>query len=100
MSQTTINIRIDEDLKAKFNRFCEETGLTMSAAFCMFAKDTVRNQQLPFVVTTKKRRTCDPFWSDENQKRLLESAKEMEETGGKIKEVKETAIVASESQNL
>ena len=87
MAQTTINIRIDEDLKVKFNRFCEETGLTMSAAFCMFAKDTVRNQSLPFIVTTKKRRTRDPFWSDENQARLRESINEMEATGGTVKEV-------------
>ena len=85
MSQTSINIRIDEDLKNKFNKFCEEVGMSMSTAFCMFAKDTVKNQSLPFSITTKRRK--DPFWSEENQARLQKSIAEMEETGGMVKEV-------------
>ena len=78
MSQTSINIRIDEDLKTKFSTFCENVGMSMSTAFCMFAKDTVKNQSLPFAVTTKRRRARDPFWSEENQTRLKTSMQEME----------------------
>ena len=78
MAQTSINIRIDEDLKTKFNKFCEEVGMSMSTAFCMFAKDTVKNQSLPFSITTKRRN--DPFWNEKNQARLKESITEMEET--------------------
>ena len=87
MAQTSINIRIDEDLKIKFSNFCENVGMSMSTAFCMFAKDTVKNQSLPFAVTTKHRRVRDPFWGEENQTRLKTSMKEMEETGGMVKEV-------------
>ena len=87
MSQTTINIRIDESLKDKFSNFCEEVGLNMSTAFCMFAKNTVLNQSLPFEVTTQKRNKRDPFWSENNQKLLRKSINEMEETGGIIHEV-------------
>lgn len=86
MAQTTINVRIDEDLKAKFSKFCDSVGMTMSTAICMFAKDTVRNQSLPFEVTNRRRKK-DPFWSEANQKLLRESMKEMEETGGTVKEI-------------
>ena len=82
MSQTTISIRMDENLKSKFSSFCENVGINMSTAICMFAKDTVRNQSLPFEVTTRKRATRDPFWNADNQARLHDSIKEMEETGG------------------
>lgn len=82
MPQTTISIRMDEGLKLKFSNFCEKVGINMSTAVCMFAKDTVRNQSLPFEVTTHKRKLRDPFWSDTNQARLRESIKEAEATGG------------------
>ncbi len=87
MSQITISIRMDENLKKNFASFCEKTGMTMSTAFNMFARSTVRNQAIPFSITTKKQETLnDPFWSAENQSRLHESIKEMETTGGKIRD--------------
>ena len=87
MTQATINVRMDAGLKAQFNEFCEQTGMTMSTAVSMFARDTVRNQSLPFMVTTQRRRADDPFWSDANQQRLRESIAEMEKTGGVAHEV-------------
>ena len=79
MTQTAvINIRMDEDLKTKFSDFCAKTGMTMSTAITMFAKDTVRNQTLPFEVTTRKRPVADPFWSEKNQARLRESIAQLE----------------------
>lgn len=86
MAQATISIRIDEDLKEKFNEFCEKVGMNMTTAFCMFAKDTVKNQALSFEITTKKR-SRDPFWSEKNQALLRKSIKEMEDNGGKVHEV-------------
>lgn len=54
MAQTTLNVRMDEDLKTQFNNFCEEVGMSMSTAVCMFAKNTVKNKALPFSVTTRR----------------------------------------------
>ena len=48
MAQTSINIRMDEELKKEFSRFCENVGLSMSAAFCVFAKTCVRRHSIPF----------------------------------------------------
>ena len=84
MTQTTINIRMDEKLKTNFSKFCENVGMSMTTAICMFVKNTVRNQELPFEVTTKKRESRDPFWSENNQTRLRESITQLETTGGKM----------------
>ena len=50
MAQVAFNIRMDEDLKKEFGQFCSDVGMTMSTAFVMFAKETLREQQIPFPV--------------------------------------------------
>ena len=53
MAQTTVNIRMDEATKVAFDQFCREIGLSASAAFNIFAKTVVREQRIPFVLTTE-----------------------------------------------
>lgn len=53
MAQTNVNIRMDEATKLAFDRFCEEIGISVSAAFNMFAKTVVREQRIPFALTTE-----------------------------------------------
>ena len=48
-----INFRIDEKLKKNVDKVCSELGITMSAAFNMFAKDLVKNKNLNFAVNKK-----------------------------------------------
>lgn len=48
MAQTNVNIRMDEETKIAFDKFCEEIGLSVSAAFNIFAKTVVREQRIPF----------------------------------------------------
>ena len=68
MSQTNINIRMDEDLKNQFSNLCTDLGLTMTAAFSVFAKMSVRQQKIPFELST-----ADPFYSPANMERLARS---------------------------
>lgn len=51
MVQTNINIRMDENLKKDFDSLCNDLGLTMTAAFNVFAKTMVRQQKIPFEVS-------------------------------------------------
>ena len=53
MAQTNVNIRMDEATKKAFDAFCEEIGLSVSAAFNIFAKTVVREQRIPFELTTE-----------------------------------------------
>ncbi len=67
MSQTNINIRMDEELKKQFDKFCSDVGITMTSAICIFAKKVVKEQKIPFEIT------ADPFYSTANIKGLEES---------------------------
>ena len=53
MAQTNVNIRMDEATKVAFDKFCSEIGLSVSAAFNIFAKTVVREQRIPFELTTE-----------------------------------------------
>jgi len=70
-----VNIRIDDDLKARADNIFEEMGLNMTTAFTMFIRQTIRQGGIPFEITTKP----DPFYNAENIKVLRQSIKEAEE---------------------
>ncbi len=72
MAQTNISIRIDEELKKQFEKFCSDTGMTMTTAFNIFVKKTVKEQRIPFEIT------ADPFYSAANMERLEKAVKDIE----------------------
>ena len=78
MAQANINIRMDSQLKKQFEEFCGNVGLTMSTAFNVFAKTSVRLQKIPFDITT----VTDPFYNEANMKILMKSIKQLEEGKG------------------
>ena len=82
MAQTSINIRMDEDLKKKFEEFCNEIGMSMTTAICVFAKKAVREQKIPFEVSAE-----DPFYNSANIKRLETAIAELNAGYGKIHEL-------------
>ena len=51
MSSVNVTIRMDETDKKNAEKLFSELGLTMNAAFNMFAKQAVREQSIPFKVT-------------------------------------------------
>ena len=54
MAQTSVNIRMDEDLKKQFDNFCSDVGMSMTTAFCIFAKTVVRERRIPFEIRTNE----------------------------------------------
>jgi DNA-damage-inducible protein J len=59
-----VNFRLDEDVKKSMEAACSEMGLSMSAAFTIFAKTVAREKRIPFVVSaepsvSKKRMMAD-----------------------------------------
>ena len=61
MAQTVnVNFRLDEADKKKMESVCSELGLSMSAAFTIFAKKMGREHRIPFEVSV------DPFYSKSN----------------------------------
>jgi len=81
MAQTMVNFRMDEKLKEKMEKTCKDMGLSVTAAYTMFATKVTREQRIPFEVN------ADPFFSEENMERLRKNMAQMEKTGGTIHEV-------------
>ena len=50
MPQSNLHLRIDEDLKQKFDAMCKELGLNMTTAVTMFAKAVVQREAIPFEI--------------------------------------------------
>ncbi|MFZ3131659.1 MAG: type II toxin-antitoxin system RelB/DinJ family antitoxin [Desulfosporosinus sp.] len=46
-----INIRIDDDLKARADALFDELGLNMTTAFNIFIRQTVRQGGIPFEIS-------------------------------------------------
>ena len=55
MAQSVLSVRMDSDTKAAFAAFCEEAGMSVSTAINVFAKQVVREQRLPFVISVAER---------------------------------------------
>lgn len=55
-----VNFRMDAELKKSMEQICSEMGLSMTAAFTVFAKAVCRERRIPFEVT------ADPFYSERN----------------------------------
>ena len=52
MSQTTLSIRVDSNLKHRFDVLCDEFGLSNTAALMLFIKTVVRECRIPFEIKT------------------------------------------------
>ena len=81
MAQTMVNFRMDEKLKENMEKTCKDMGLSVTAAYTMFATKVTREQRIPFEVT------ADPFFSEENMDRLRRNMAQIENTGGTVHEV-------------
>ncbi len=77
MAQTvSVNFKLDYDVKKSMELACAEMGLSMSAAFTIFAKKVGRERRIPFEVSAAP----DPFYSDSNI-RYLEQKMEAYKSG-------------------
>lgn len=88
MSQTTISVRMDDDLKKDFDHICNELGLSMTAAVTMLAKKMTREKRLPFEVS------LDPFYSSSNLTALQESIAQMQQGKTVVKTLEELDALA------
>lgn len=77
MTTTNLNIRIDNNVKNQFSDFCDNIGISMSAAFNLFVKATLNQRKIPFEI-----KEADPFYSLSNQAALMESIDQIKQ--GKV----------------
>ena len=70
---TNVSVRMENETKKEFEKFCKDVGLSVSAAFNIFAKKVIREHKIPFEITND-----DPFYSEENQKILKKRIEDMQ----------------------
>ena len=65
MAQTVnVNFKLDPEVKRGMEQACADMGLSMSAAFTIFAKKVSRERRIPFEVS------ADPFYPESNMAHL------------------------------
>lgn len=83
MAQAFVNIRMDEELKKSMERTCQELGLSMSAAFIIFAKKMSREHRIPFDVS------IDPFYNNGNLEAIKKSIEQVKQGKVVVKTINE-----------
>ena len=50
MAQVAMTVRLDSDVKIKFDRLCQEFGMSANTAFNVFVNAVIRNKRIPFTI--------------------------------------------------
>ena len=74
MVMSVVKVKLDEQTKGDLEALCQELGISVSAAFSMFARKMVREQRIPFEVS------IDPFYSEANVSMLRRSVAQVKES--------------------
>ena len=77
------NISVDDNLTKQAETIFAELGISLSTATTIFFKQVIRCNGIPFELR------IDPFYSPENQERLLVAKERMEQTGGTVHDLLE-----------
>ena len=77
MSKHT-TIRLEPEKKEEFSKICDSMGLSVSGAINLFVNKVLQTRRIPFEITADS----DPFYSEANQKFLLESIAQLERGEG------------------
>ena len=80
MAQSMVNFRMDAKLKKEMDKTCKSMGLTMTAAFTMFATKVIKEQRIPFEISN------DPVYSKANIEELERRISNIESGKSTLKE--------------
>lgn len=92
MSQTNINIRMDEDLKKQAEHLFSEFGMNMSTAVNIFVKTVVRQGKIPFEISIVN----DDFYNSYNQERLKRTIANANSSKSIVKTLDELEAMSNE----
>ena len=73
MAQTTLTIRIDEDIKSEAESLFSKIGLNMSSAINVFFRQAIREQSIPFEL-----KPYDDYYTGKRLERILHSKAQAE----------------------
>lgn len=76
-----VNFKLDSDVKRNMESTCAEMGLSMSAAFTVFAIKVAREKRIPFEIN------ADPFYSESNMEHLRRGIAALNAGQGKVHDI-------------
>lgn len=77
MAQTAMTVRLDSDVKMKFDSLCQEFGMSANTAFNVFVNAVIRNRCIPFSIEASR-----PLTSQQKAINAVESMRAMAQATG------------------
>ena len=54
MAQTAFTVRMDADVKKRFDELCKDFGMSSNTAFNMFARAVIKSERIPFDIKSEE----------------------------------------------
>ena len=77
MAQTSVNFRMDADLKESVEEICRKMGMNLTTAITIFCTKVAQERRIPFEITADP----DPFYSESNIRYLKRKWKIIKQDG-------------------
>jgi len=77
MSKTTLNLRIDSQLKKQADSIIEDLGLSMSSSIVLFLKAVVREKAIPFEIKLKEAKKAAPSKTHSRKQKATSNTKDL-----------------------
>ena len=74
MGQTAFTVRMDTEVKKKFDELCKDFGMSANTAFNMFARAVIKQERIPFEVESEKQAKLQRAWEAIERMRASASA--------------------------
>ena len=62
MSQTAFTVRMDAEVKKRFDELCKDFGMSANTAFNMFARTVIKQERIPFDVESENQAKLQRAW--------------------------------------
>ena len=62
MGQTAFTVRMDTEVKKKFDELCKDFGISANTAFNMFARAVIKQERIPFNVESENQAKLQRAW--------------------------------------
>ena len=67
MAQTSVNFRMDEQLKKNVEEICQKMGMSLTTALTVFCRKVEQERKIPFEITAE---ATEHFYSENNMRYL------------------------------
>ncbi|MCL1887311.1 MAG: type II toxin-antitoxin system RelB/DinJ family antitoxin [Kiritimatiellaeota bacterium] len=74
MAHTTVNVRVDANVKQGIEEFCESVGMNISTAVNMYFKAILTQRKIPFEIA----QSDDPFYRGANWRHVMKGIRAFE----------------------